>query len=170
MDLFFAFLPPPPPPTLTTEKIKVFKKWNKNSGDIIILHMYTINANHMMYSSWDMKRDGLNFWSFWTVFWHFTSLTTRKIKILKNWKQHLEISLFYTSATKIMIICYTVPEIWCVTDVIIFYFGPFFALLPLTGQKIKILKKFIKSLEISSFHTKVPKSRSYPILFLRHGT
>ena len=31
----------------------------------------------------------------------------------------------------IMIICYTVPEIWCVTNVIIIYhFGLFFALLP----------------------------------------
>ena len=25
-----------------------------------------------------------------------------------------------------MIIFYTVPQIWCVTDVIIFHFGPFF--------------------------------------------
>ena len=53
-----------------------------------------------------------------------------KNTILKNWKKHLEISSFYTSVPKIMIICYTVPEIWCMTDVIIFHFGPFFALLP----------------------------------------
>ena len=39
--------------------------------------------------------------------------------------------IIYNSVPKIMIICYTVPEIWCVTDVIIFHFGPFFALLPL---------------------------------------
>ena len=31
----------------------------------------------------------------------------------------MEISSFYKSVTKIMIICYTVPEMWCVTDVII---------------------------------------------------
>ena len=37
---------------------------------------------------------------------------------------------FYTSVPKIMI-CYTVPEIWCVTDVIaIFHFVLFFTLLP----------------------------------------
>ena len=42
-----------------------------------------------------------------------------------------------------MIIYFTVPEIWRVTDIIvIFYFGLFFALLkPLTAQKIKIKKK-----------------------------
>ena len=44
-------------------------------------------------------------------------------------KKHLEISSFYTSAPKIMIICYTVPEIWCVVDVILFFhFGLFSAL------------------------------------------
>ena len=35
------------------------------------------------------------------------------------------------SVPKIMIICYTVPEICCMTDIIvIFHFGLFFALLP----------------------------------------
>ena len=29
-----------------------------SDGDIIVLHMYTKNYNHMMYSSWDRVRDG----------------------------------------------------------------------------------------------------------------
>ena len=71
------------------------------------------------------------FLSFWTIFCPFTPLTTQKIKILKKWKKHLEILSFYTCVTKIRIICYTVPEIWRMTDVIvIFHFGLFFALLP----------------------------------------
>ena len=38
-----------------------------------------------------------------------------------------------------MIICYTVPEIWCVTDVIvIFHFGIFFALFGLYLDKAVI--------------------------------
>ena len=36
-----------------------------------------------------------------------------------------------------MIICYTVPGIWCVTDIIISHFRPFFALLPPTAPKMK---------------------------------
>ena len=41
-------------------------------------------------------------------------------------KKHLGISSFYTSVPKLMIIYYTVPEIWCVTDVIdLFHFGLF---------------------------------------------
>ena len=47
-------------------------------------------------------------------------------------KKCLEISSFYTSVPKIMIMCYTVPDILHVTDVIIiFHFELFFALLPL---------------------------------------
>ena len=53
---------------------------------------------------------------------------------------------------------FTVPEIWWVTDVIvIFQFGLFFALFSLTAQKIKILKKWKKGLEVSSFYIGVPK-------------
>ena len=41
-----------------------------------------------------------------------------------------------------MIICYTVPEIWCMTDVIIFHFGPFFGLPPHPNSpKTQNLKK-----------------------------
>ena len=44
--------------------------------------------------------------------------------------QNFEKMKNYTSVPKIMIICYTVPKIWRVTDVIvIFHFGLFFALL-----------------------------------------
>ena len=50
-----------------------------------------------------------------------------------------------------MMICYTVPEIWHVTDVIIFHFGPFFALF---SQKLKFKKNL---LEVSSFYNSVPK-------------
>ena len=46
-------------------------------------------------------------------------------------KKHLEISSFYTSVPKIMIIGYTVPEIWHMVDVIvIFHFGLYFTLSP----------------------------------------
>ena len=45
-------------------------------------------------------------------------------------------SSFYTRVPKIMIICYTVPEIWHVTDVIfIFHIGLFFAPLPPSQPK-----------------------------------
>ena len=107
--LFFALLPPNNP------KLK-FEKMKKMPRDIIILHMFTINDNYMMYCSWDIEHDGQNFLSFWTISCPFTLLTTQKIKILKKWKKHLEISSFYICAPKIMIRWCTVPEIWCATD------------------------------------------------------
>ena len=98
------------------------------------------------------------FLSSWGIFCPFTPLTAQKKKILKKWKSCLEIS-FYTSEPKKswMIIGYTVPEIRCVTDVIIFHFGLFFALIPsnsLKNENINNKKK--KRLEIS-FYTSVPK-------------
>ena len=42
-----------------------------------------------------------------------------KSKWKKKEKKHLEISSFYTSIPKIIIICYTVSEIRCVMDVIV---------------------------------------------------
>ena len=79
---------------LTTWKIEILTL-KKTPGDIIILHIYTINDNHMMYGSWDMECNRHNFLSFWTVFCPFTPLWTKKIKILKNWKKHLKILSFY---------------------------------------------------------------------------
>ena len=62
LDHCLPFYPPNNPKNENFEKLK------KAPGDIIILQMFTINDNHMMYGSWAMKRDGQNFLSFWTVF------------------------------------------------------------------------------------------------------
>ena len=68
LDHFLPFYP------LTIWKITILKKWKKKKtpGDIIILHMCTINNNHMMYGSWDMEQDRQNCLSFWTIFRTFS--------------------------------------------------------------------------------------------------
>ena len=60
-----------------------------------------------------------------------------------------------------MIICYTVPEIWCMTNVIvIFHFGLFFALLPPPprnspkNQNFKKMKKMPRDIIILHTCTK----------------
>ena len=49
---------------------------NKNFGkffeDIIILHEWAINDNHMILGSYNMKHDRHNFVSFWAFFLAFT--------------------------------------------------------------------------------------------------
>ena len=75
----------------------------------------------------------------------FPLLTAQKIKI--KIKKSLEISSFYKSVPKIRIICYSVPEIWCMLDVIvIFHFGLFFALLLLQELKKWKFQKMKKTL------------------------
>ena len=37
-------------------------------GDIIILHICTINNNHVMYDSWSMQCNRHDYLSFWTIF------------------------------------------------------------------------------------------------------
>ena len=48
------------------------EKTKKTPGDIIILHLCTINDNHIMYGSWDMEHDGQNFLSSSAIFCPFT--------------------------------------------------------------------------------------------------
>ena len=91
--LFFAFFPPNNPENKNFEKLK-----KKTPGDIIILHKCTINDNHMMYGSWDMKCDRNKFLSFWAIFCPFyPSNNSKNQNFEKMKKKHLEIS-FYTSS------------------------------------------------------------------------
>ena len=120
LDCFLPFYPPNNP------KKQNFEKMKKTPGDIIILHMFTINDNHMMHGSWDMKLDRQNFLSFWTVFCHFTRITNQKIKILKNHDHML-----YCSLDMVCNRCNCYFSYWA-----IFWLFP-----SLTTWKIKIQKK-----------------------------
>ena len=139
---------------LWTQKIKILEKWNKSletlsfytsvqpknlkfwktekkPGDIIILHMCTINDYHMMYSSWDMKHDRQNFFVILDLFCLFTPLTTQKIKILKKYTYNHTIQynpMLHCSWDTVHDRCNCCFSFWAI-------FCPF---TPLTVQKIKI--------------------------------
>ena len=66
------FLPFQPLDNLENQNFNIGKK--KNIWCITILHICTINDNHMMHDSWDMECNRHNFLSVWTVFCSFTSL------------------------------------------------------------------------------------------------
>ena len=123
LGTFLPFYPPKSPKNKNFKK----KEKKKTSGDIIILHKCTKNLDYMLYCSWDMVCDRCNCcFSFWATFFPFTPLAARKMKISIKWSKNLEISSFYTSGPKIMIICYTVPEIWHLT--LFFILGIFISL------------------------------------------
>ena len=118
--------------SLTAQNINIFKKMKNTPGDIIILQECTKNHDHMLYSSWDMVCDRCNYFSLWVIFYTFTLLTAWKIKIKKQVKKTPgDIIIFHKCTKNYDQMMYgLVPEIWCVTDVIISHFGPLFALLP----------------------------------------
>ena len=117
--------------SLTARKIKISKNWKKL---LEISSLYTHVPKIMIRwctvcEIWCVT-DVINF-HFRPFFAILTSQQPKKSKLKKKWKKHLKISSFYTSVPKITIICYTDPEIWCITDVIvIFNFGLLFDLLP----------------------------------------
>ena len=111
--------------SLTTQKIKMSKKWKTTWRYYHFKHVY---HKWKSYDVWFLRYgtcDGQNFLSFWTIFCHFTPLTTQKIKILKKWKNSLEILSFYICVPEMTIIWGMVPEISSVMDRIICHFGLF---------------------------------------------
>ena len=113
----------------------------------------------MMNGSWDTQCNWQNFLPFWTIFCPFTPVTTRKIKILKKRKYPGDIITLHKSTENHD---HTLHFSWnTMHDRCNFYFhfGLVFALLPspLTTQKIQILQKWKKYLEISSFYTCITK-------------
>ena len=115
-------------------------------GDIIISHMCTKNDNHMMYGSWDMKHDGHNFLSFWTLFCPFTPLTTWKIKILKKWKNcQGDIIILLTCTINDSYMMYGFWDIKRDGQNFLSFWTAFCPFTPLTTWKIKILKNWKKT-------------------------
>ena len=69
------------------------------------------------------------------ILYLFTLLITRKIKTLKKWKTHLEMSPFYTCVPKIMIIWCMLPEIWKATNFFFIFWGHFLPFYPINDPE-----------------------------------
>ena len=132
----------------------------------------TTNDDHTMYGSWDMKHDiPYDVWflrydawqNIFVILQNFLPFYPTDNPKNQNFEYHhlhvikFWISSFHTSVLKIMIICYTVPEIWHMADVIfVFHLLPFYPTpSPLTAQTINLYKTEIESLEISSCVPKI---------------
>ena len=132
------------------KKNQNYEKLKKIAGDIIILHLCTKTT--IIWGMVPEIRSETEFFVILGYFLTFNPLKIWKITIFQKWKKHLEMSSFYTCATKIRIIWCMLPKIRSVTGIILCHFGPFFALLPhYWSQKLKF-GKISKTLEILSFH------------------
>ena len=100
---FFAFLPP--------YGARKSKFWKNEKNTWKYYHFTNVYHKWQSYDIWFFRygMQQTNFFVILDCFLPFYHSNTQKIKILKNWKKPLEISSFYISAPKIMIICYTVP-------------------------------------------------------------
>ena len=127
---------------LKAQKIKILK-----NDETIILRMCTKNHNHMMCGSWDTEWDRQ---ILFVILGHFLSFEPLMIPKIKTFP---EISL-YTCTPYMAIIWCAAPEILSLKDRSFCHFGLSFY--PLWTQKIKILKKLKKHLEILSFYKSVP--------------
>ena len=126
------------------EILKNQSRFWKNEKNTCRYYHFT-NVYHkwqsMMYCSGDMKYNGQNFLSFWTISCPFTPLTAQKIKILKNWKICLEIS-FYMCIINDNCTIYGSWDMKHDGQIFFLSFWTVFCCLTLiTTRKIKILKK-----------------------------
>ena len=121
---------------------------------------------YMIYSSWHIAQNILKL----VILGHLLPLHPHKnsiIKILKNEKILLEISLFYTCVPKIAIIWCTVPE-WDRQNFLSFwaFFLPFQPPDNRENQNFKIEKNIWRCYHFAHLHH---KWQSYDVWFLRYG-
>ena len=91
LDYFLPFYPS------NNRENQNFEKMKNIPIDIIILHVCTINENHMMQGSWDMKLNRV--FSHFDHFLPFYSPNNPENQDFEKMKKHLDISSFHTSVT-----------------------------------------------------------------------
>ena len=148
---FFALLPHYWP---QKEKFGITVK--KTPGDIILLHMCTINEDHIMYASWDIRHNKQSFLSLWAIFCPLTLLATGKIRVLKKRKTPEDIIILHTCTINENHMMYGCWDMEHNRQNFFSFWTIFCHFTLLKTQKIKILKKWKKCQDISSFHTSVP--------------
>ena len=96
-----------------------------------------------------------NYWSFFPFY-----SPPKKIRILKKWKNLLEILSFYICVSKTTILWSKVPEIH--SEIELSFWAIFCLFSPLTTWKIKFE-------EMKNLYGDIKKSQSYDVYFLRYG-
>ena len=84
---------------LLTPKIKISNKCKKNSGDIVLSHMCTINEDHMMCGSWDKKARQTEFFVILGHFLPFDPPNNLKNQNFEKMKKPYEDIILHLHAT-----------------------------------------------------------------------
>ena len=155
---------------LTNWKIKILKL-KKIPGDLIILHICTINGSHMMYGSWDMEHHR----EFFVILDRFLPFVfypmnpeNQNFEKMKKTSEDLIILQMCTINDSHMM--YHSRDMECNRQNFLSFWTVFCSFTPLTTRKIKILKKWKKKAAWRYYHfTQVyHKRQSYDVWFLRY--
>ena len=123
---------------------------NKNPRDIISSHKCTVNDNFVILG---------HFLPFYPPPPRPTPLTTQIMEVSKKWKKLMEKSSFCKIVPKNMIISYTVPETWHLTDaiflIILSYFLPLYPCNSPQNENFRKMKKTPGAIII--LHKCIPK-------------
>ena len=125
---------------------------------VILLQMCTINEDHMIYDSWNIRCNKQTFLSFWDIFCPFTPWQPGKSKFweIKNIPGDIIILHMCTINDNHMCL---VPEIWSTIDKFFVILDHFLPSYPTNNPKNKYfekMKKKKKHLEILSCYKGVP--------------
>ena len=125
----------------------------KAAGDIIILHMYTKNENHMRYGSWDTELHRQSFFVILDHFWPFYPPNNPYNQNFEKMKKGSGDAIIFHLCTKNSRLWCMLPEIWSRTDITFCHFEPFFALLPhYWPHKLKFEKMYKVPRDIILLH------------------
>ena len=128
--------------------------------------MCTLNENHMLYGSWNMKYNRQKFLTLWAIFLPFQRLDKLENKNFNIKKTPWDIIILHIYSINGKQ-C-TVPEIWSATDIIFCYSRPFLPFyLSVDPKNQNFLKYRRKHLKILSFYNH--KWQSCDVWFLRYG-
>ena len=132
-------------------KIKIFKKWKKMSWAIILLQMCTLNQDHMIYGSWNIRCQRYNFLLFWPFFTLSSPWQPRKSKFWKTEKYTLRYYHF-THVFHKWLMMYGSWDMKRDRQNFLSFWTVFCPFTPPNNPKNQKLKKRKKCLAISSFY------------------
>ena len=167
---FWVFFYPFSPPD--NQESQNFEKLKKPPADIIILHICTINNNHMMYGSWGIERDRQNFFilDHLLPFYPNRHYGPRKSKFWKNerntWRYHHFIKV-YTKWQSYDVSFLRYQTWWTEFFAILDHFLPFYSPNNPKNQNFKKMKK--KPWRYYHFTHVYQKQQLYDVWFLRYG-
>ena len=139
---------------IMTLKIKIRKKYKRKPGDIILLHMCSINEDHMMYGFSDIRLDRRSFLSCWAIFCPWLSNKTKNQNFEKMKKMSGDIILRMCTINENHVM-YGYWDMERNRQNFFSFWNIFCPFIPLTTWE-KDWKKRKQRLEISSLYTSVP--------------